>query len=440
MAKVLRTLRYAVEQCQVVVFIVDSTGQFEYANHAFETVTGYSTGEVSGHNLSLIMADAVEREAYHRLREEALSRGIYRGPLNVLCRNGSVCELDLAITAVRDRTSQSTSLVCTARDLVAQRELGAETSHARRVDAIGTLAGDVAHDFNNLLMVIGAYAELVLHAMTAEDPLCGHLNQILAASHRARDLMHRLLIVGRSNIVGVHLVSLNSIVEETCHLIPKLLREDIELEVILGRDLGQIKADTGQIEQVLLNLSVNARDAMPNGGKLKIETRAVRLNGSNGYAGAAGDYVLLTFTDSGEGIAPAELSRIFQAFYTAKPSEKGTGLGLAMVESIVEQSGGFILVESKLGAGSTFKLHLPVVARPENHLVSSPAEEMPILGGSETLLLVEDEDPLREATAEFLRSVGYKVCSARNGEEAVESLRACASGFDLLVSDVVMPR
>jgi len=310
------------------------------------------------------------------------------------------------------------------------------------VDAIGTLAGDVAHDFNNLLMVIGAYAELVLHAMTAEDPLRGHLQQILAASRRASDLTRQLLVVGHPNMPGVHLLSVNSIVEETCRLIPKLLREDIELEVILGRGLGQIKADSGRIEQVLLNLSVNARDAMPKGGKLKIETRAVHLNGSNGNAaaGRSGDYVLLTFTDSGEGIAPTELCRIFQPFYTTKPPEKGTGLGLAMVESIVKESGGFILVESKLGEGSTFKLHLPVAGRPEKQVVSSPAKETQTVGGSETLLVVEDEDPLREATTEFLRSIGYKVCSARNGEEALDILRAGASKFDLQVSDVVMPR
>jgi len=423
-----------------MVFIVDSAGEFEYANHAFETVTGYSAREVSGHNLSLVIADVTQFEAYHRLREEALLRGIYRGALSVRCRNGSVCELDVAITAVRDRTSRSTSLVCTARDLVAQRDLVVETSHARRVDAIGTLAGGVAHDFNNLLMVIGAYAELVLLAMTAEDPLRGHLQQILAASRRASDLTRQLLVVGHPNVPGMHLLSVNSIVEETCGLIPKLLREDIELEVILGRGLGQIKPDSGQIEQVLLNLAVNARDAMPKGGKLKIETRAVHLKRSNGDAAVrSGDYVLLTFTDSGEGIAPAELSRIFQPFYTTKPPGKGTGLGLAMVESIVKESGGFILVESKLGEGSIFKLHLPVSGRPKKQVVSSPARETQAVGGSETLLLVEDEDPLREATAEFLRSIGYKVSSARNGEEALENLRAGSGKFDLLVSDVVMP-
>ncbi len=308
------------------------------------------------------------------------------------------------------------------------------------MDAIGALAGGVAHDFNNLLMVIGAYAELALHAMAAADPLRGHLQQILAASRRASDLARQLLVVGRPNILGEHLLSVNSIVEETCCIIPKLLREDVELEVTLARGLGQIKADSDQIEQVLLNLSVNARDAMPTGGKLKIETRAVHLNGSSGNAGADGDYVLLAITDSGEGIAPAELSRIFQPFYTTKPREKGTGLGLAMVESIVKESGGFILVESKLGAGSTFKIHLPVAARPKDYDARHPGREMPILGGSETLLLVEDEDPLREATAEFLRSIGYEVCSARNGEEALDTLRAWARKFDLVVSDVVMPR
>ena len=435
-------LRSAVHQCQELVFIIDSAGQFEYVNPAFERLTGYSSREARGRDLSLIAGPYPASGSCRSTIEQALDHGFYRGTLEAHRKDASTFELDLVMTAVQDLKTGSMSLVCTGRDRIQEPELQAELSHARKIGVAGTLASGVAHDFNNLLMVITAYAELGLNALESEHPLRHNLQEILTAARRASDLVQQLLVFGRRQVDGVQLFSMNSVIE-ACRMLPQVMGEDIELYICLGKSPDLVHADPGQIEQVLLNLALNARDAMPEGGQLLIETRTVHLpdDGNQGPPGiSAGDYVLLAVSDSGQGIPPEQLSRIFQAFYTTKAKGKGTGLGLSMVDSIVKQNGGFIQVDSSPGVGSTFNLYFPLVGRSgEDEPGPAPAES-PTVNGSETLLVVEDDDAVRSSTVAFLSSLGYVVLSASNGREALQKSRAHPSDIDVLITDVVMPQ
>ena len=444
-AQAILNLRCAVERCHDAVFITGPEGCIEYVNPAFEATTGYSGMEAVGHDLGLIAAADSGSDAYHTIQSEVASHGVYRGTQQLRRKDGSEFELDLAITAVRDDASGTTNLVYAGRDITEERVLQVALRRARKSDAIGILAGGVAHDFNNLLMVISAYAELALNALDAQNPLQRNLQEILHASGRASDLTHQLLVFGRARLPGLQLVGINSVVEDACRVFPAVIGEDVELQMNLATDLPQVRADPGQIEQALLNLAINARDAMPNGGRLLIETRAVDLDGgfTRDTAGASpGAHVLLAVTDSGHGISADELLRIFEPFYTTKAEGKGTGLGLAMVDCVVKQNGGFMSVESVPGLGSTFSIYLPVaVAAAETSAevkVDSCAAEVVMPRGSESLLVVEDEDALRECMVEFLSSIGYKAQAAANGKAALE-ICASSGGIDLVISDVVLP-
>ena len=261
------------------------------------------------------------------------------------------------------------------------------------MDAIGRLAGGVAHDFNNLLMVISSYAELMLDSLAPQHPLRRNVDEIQKASRRAADLTRQLLAFGRKQMQTLQLLDLNLIIEDINKMLPRLIGEDIELVFVPGEKLGKVKADPVQIEQILMNLVANARDAMPKGGRLVIETASLRLDDAYVQEHSIvppGDYVLLTVTDSGTGIAPEHLSHIFEPFYTTKEEGKGTGLGLATVYGIVKQNSGFIWVYSEPGMGTTFKIYLPRARQARLPLQPTlPAEGCP--RGCETLLLAEDE-------------------------------------------------
>jgi PAS domain S-box-containing protein len=445
MAAALRNLQHAVNQSQDVIFFTDPAGVIERVNPAFETLTGYSSVEAVGKDLSWIAAEGPSSEAYRKIWEQVFQGRPYRGALQLRRKekDDDPCELDVLIAPVRDGKGRTASLLCTGRDTSEKRELESQLSQARRMDAIGTLAGGVAHDFNNMLMVISAYAELGLDSISKEHRLWRNLQEILAASRRASDLTRQLLAFGRRQVQHLQVFSLNTAVEEACGMLPCVIGEDIEMQVDLGKNLGQVRADSGQIEQVLFNLAINARDAMPNGGKLSIETRHsdVRDNGFRGHsANPASGYIVLTVADSGHGISDKDLPRIFEPFYTTKPEGSGTGLGLSMVYGIVRQSEGFISAHSESGEGSTFKIFLPVAAPPAREIVdSSPAEEF-LNGGSETLLVVEDEAAVRQSEVEFLTMIGYTVLSAANGKEALERVRTWTNMIDLVITDVVMPK
>jgi signal transduction histidine kinase/ActR/RegA family two-component response regulator len=322
-----------------------------------------------------------------------------------------------------------------------QRVLEKQFQQAQRMEAVGRLAGGVAHDFNNLLMVIGSSAQMVQEAKHDPAKVDHYATIVRSAADKAAILTRRLLAFSRQQVLQPSVISLNDVVVDICRLLPRLLGEDVEIVLGLDDELNRIYADRGQIEQALMNLAVNARDAMPQGGRLTIETKVVELDSQysqqRGLEISAGQYVMLAITDNGQGMSQEVQSQIFEPFFTTKEVGKGTGLGLASVYGTVRQSGGFIWVYSELGKGSSFKLYFPAVDA-AGGAAEARTIAMPHPGGSEEILLVEDEATLRELTSTFLQSKGYQVLEASNGMRALEICRAHPN-IAVLVTDVVMP-
>jgi two-component system cell cycle sensor histidine kinase/response regulator CckA len=328
-----------------------------------------------------------------------------------------------------------------AQDVGERQLLEDQLRQAQKMEAVGRLAGGVAHDFNNLLMVIKGHTELLLNMLPHGNPAARKIELIDRAADRAASLTRQLLAFSRMQVLQPRVINLNKIVDDMGKLIPRLLGEDVDLVIRTAHDLGAIRADASQMEQVIMNLAVNARDAMPDGGRLVIETSNTELDRS--YANARpvvtpGPYILLAVSDTGTGMDQETQARIFEPFFTTKEQGKGTGLGLSTVYGVVKQSGGFIWVYSELGKGTSFKIYLPRVDQPIDSAgaVASYAE---IPRGTETVLLAEDEADVRELAREFLVAAGYTVIEARNGQEALKLAAERGEEIDLLVSDLVMP-
>lgn len=438
----LRKLWHAVEQTADLIVITDRSGVIEYVNPAFVVLTGYSREEAVGQTFRLLKSSRQPPELYQEMWRTILAGNSFRGEILNQKKNGEVFAAEKTITPLRDVDGQITHFISTDRDITDRHKLEVQLQQAHRMDAIGRLAGGVAHDFNNLLMVISSYAELMLDSVTGQHPLRRNVEEIMAASRRAADLTRQLLAFGRQQIQTLRVLDLNQVIQEISRMLARLIGEDIQLEVVPGNNLGNVRADIVQVEQVLMNLTANARDAMPRGGKLTIETANVHLD--EAYLQRhpmvpAGDYVCLAIADTGVGIAPKHLPHIFEPFYTTKPEGKGTGLGLATVYGIVKQSGGFIWVYGEPGMGTVFRIYLPQVNQEDDRPCwTQPAEEP--TRGYETLLLVEDEAAVRQSGKEFLQSSGYTVLDARNGDDALRVARSYSDAIHLMITDVVMPR
>lgn len=327
------------------------------------------------------------------------------------------------------------------REITEQRRLEAQLRQAQKMEAIGRLAGGVAHDFNNLLSVIHGYTELLLRRFRKTDPGRREAEQVLTATERAAALTQQLLAFGRKQVLVPRVLDLNSVVKDMDHMLRRLIREDIGLIIRTDLELWLVRADPAQMEQVIINLAVNASDAMPHGGLVTLETRNIQLDRTVSLQDPAlrpGRYVLLSVTDVGIGMDPETKARIFEPFFTTKEFTKGTGLGLATVYGIVQQSGGHISVHSELGKGSTFNVYLPraegklEAARAPENLEAPPR-------GSGTILLVEDDPAVRGLAREVLREQGYTVLTAANGEEALQVVETHPGRIDLLMTDVIMP-
>ena len=438
----LRKLWRAVEQSADLVMITDREGIIEYVNPAFELLTGYSPAELTGQTPRVLKSGHQSSEVYKELWQTILLGNVFRCIMVNRKKNGETFVAEKTITPLRDSEGRITHFISNDRDITDRRRLENQLQQAQKMDAIGRLAGGVAHDFNNLLMVISSYAELMLDSLAPQHPLCRNVNEIQKASRRAAELTRQLLAFGRKQMQTLQLLDLNLIIEDINKMLPRLLGEDIELVFAPGAELGKIKADPVQIEQVLMNLAANARDAMPKGGRLLIESASVQLDDAyvQGHSIVPpGDYILLAVTDSGQGIAPEHLSHIFEPFYTTKEEGKGTGLGLATVYGIVKQNGGFIWVYSEVGLGTTFKMYWPRAR--ETKSVPPPLQPVEACrGGCETLLLAEDEAAVRQSTREFLTLNGYIVLEATNGTEALAIAREYKGPIHLMITDVVMPQ
>ncbi len=329
-----------------------------------------------------------------------------------------------------------------AQDITDRKKLEEQLRQAQKMEAIGNLAGGIAHDFNNLMTVVTGYSQFVLNKVAEESPLRADIEEIKKAGQRAASLTRQLLAFSRRQVLSPELVSLGDVVSNIKEMLKRLIGETIELVVTSGSDLRRVKADPGQIEQIIMNLALNARDAMPDGGKLLIETDNIDLDAT--YCGQwsdvrPGPHVVLAVSDTGTGMDAETQQHIFEPFFTTKELGRGTGLGLSMVYGIVQQSGGSVRVYSEPGCGATFRILLPEAKEDaDSHKPQESPERMQ--PGSETVLIAEDEDMVRTLTRRILESHGYRVLEARNGKEALEIAERHVGPLHLLLTDVVMPK
>jgi PAS domain S-box-containing protein len=434
-------LATAVEQSAEAIVITDPEGTIQYANPAFERITGYGREEVVGRTPRILKSGKHGEEFYRELWS-AIKRGdTWAGTFINKRKDGTLYEEEAIISPVRDSSGALMNFVAVKRDVTEERRMEERIRLGQKLEAVGRLAGGIAHDFNNLLTAITGYSELVLNRIPGDDPIRRHIQEIQNVSGRAAGLTRQLLAFSRKQVLQPSVIDLNAVVADIDRMLRRIIGEDIDLYTVLDPGLGRAKADKGQIEQVIMNLAVNARDAMPAGGKLTIETSNAVLDEVYARAHVSvrpGDYVMLALSDTGSGMDPETMSHIFEPFFTTKERGKGTGLGLSTVYGIVKQSGGNIWVYSEQGRGTTFKVYLPRVE--EEAAAPSPVAVSPNRSlGSETILLVEDEEAVRTLVQEILERYGYMVLPARDGHGALLVGERHAGKIHLMLCDVVMP-
>ena len=435
------------EHAADLIAVVDAHGKLLYTSPAYERVLGYSSVELDGtSSLDQVFPD--DRDLLVAASEEALRNGSSpRVEYRIRHKSGHWLYMESTASAVSDDKHGPGKLVVVNRDIT-QRKQAAEELRQReeqlrqgqKMEAIGRLSGGIAHDFNNLLSVIIGYSELLELRLTASNPLMKNAQEIKNAAQRAAGLTRQLLAFSRQQVLQPRILDLNTVVNDTSKMLRRLIGEDIELITCFGK-VAKIKADQSQIEQIIMNLAVNARDAMPTGGKLVIETADVTVDAESSTAEfymTPGRYTRLTVADSGVGMDDDTRGRIFEPFFTTKEKGKGTGLGLATVYGVVKQSGGYIFVDSKIAVGTTFSIYLPPCAEATIPEFSEDLK-VPETRGSGCILFAEDLDPLRALAQEVLSRNGYTVLAAPNGAEALALARKHKGVIDLLVTDIVMP-
>ncbi len=422
------------------MYMLDSGGNIASWNAGAERLFGYSEATIIGKHISIF--DKANTSELDRQLALAVEQGRHEEIGARFRADGTSLWADTIMTPLVDQDGAVRGFAIVTRDLTEQREGEAalaraedQLRQAQKLEAIGSLAGGIAHDFNNLLSVILSYTEIIVSELAPDDPMRADLEEVNKAGLRAAQLTRQLLAFGRRQVLQPKAVDLNAIVEGSETMLRRLLNADIELSLLTSTGLGSVFADPAQLDQVVMNLVVNARDAMPTGGKLSIETTNVDL-GADHVGVTPGRYVMLAVTDTGTGMDRATQDRLFEPFFTTKDVGKGTGLGLSTVFGIVKQSGGHIWVYSELGHGTTFKVYFPRSdARPELAIAASVDD----VRGTATLLLVEDEEQVRTVARSILRGRGYNVLEARNSGEALLICENYPARIDLLLTDVVMP-
>jgi two-component system, cell cycle sensor histidine kinase and response regulator CckA len=416
------------------VTATDLAGRITYWNRQAERCTGWRAAEVLGRSILEVSAPPESRDSFVEVLV-AVARGErYAGEHRILRRDGSSYPAVITGTPICDDAGAVVGLVAASTDLSDMKALEEQLHQAQRMEAVGRLAGGVAHDFNNILTSIKGYTHFMLEALPEADALRPDAEEIARAADRAAGLTRQLLAFSRKQVMQPRVLDLGGAVRRLESMLLRLIGEDVELVCRCEPNVGRVLADPGQIEQVVLNLAVNARDAMPAGGRLLIEVENERQCDSL----QAVEWVILRVTDTGIGIPPAALPYIFEPFFTTKSMGQGTGLGLSMVYGIISQSGGTVHVESVEGRGTVFEIRLPRAAGPVEEAIAASVVSRPARG--ETILIVEDEDSVRSLTARTLRRIGYDVLEANNGAEALRLSERRQEPIHLLLTDVVMPR
>jgi len=436
------------EELPVGWAIVDSRGNIEECNGAFQALAAPETSDepkaLRGRALSQLLHGEDVARASARLAE-AWRGAAAKAPDEVRLAGPGDRVASLYVGRIDGPDGAPVGLVLHLLDVTGLRSLERQFVQSQKMQAIGQLAGGVAHDFNNLLTAIIGYCDLLLQRHRMGDPSFSDIMQIRQNANRAANLVRQLLAFSRQQTLRPRVLDLTDVIAELSHLLARLMGERISVDVVHGRDLKPVKVDQGQFEQVVINLAVNARDAMQDGGTLAIRTAHVTLDAPQTRGAetiAAGEWLTVEVRDTGSGIEPEHLTRVFEPFFTTKPIGAGTGLGLSTVYGIVRQTGGYVFVESELGKGTAFTIWLPAHTGPAEPDAAAPdaAQRAPRdLTGAATILLVEDEDPVRLFSARALRGKGYKVVEMRTGEAAVDYLEAEKEPIDLLITDVMMP-
>jgi PAS domain S-box-containing protein len=442
-------LTMAIEQTGDAIVVTDPEGAIQYVNPAFEAVTGYTRREVLNKNPRLLKSGKQDEAFYRNLWETIKSGRIWQGRIINKRKDGGLYTEDTTISPVKDHQGGIVSFVAVKRNITEHLRISEEKARlqeelyqSQKMESIGRLAGGVAHDFNNMLNVILGYGDIILQKLHPDDPLRGDVEEMLKAGRRSADLTRQLLAFSRKQILQPKVLNLNEVVANIEKMLRRLIGEDIALELSLSKNLPNVKVDPGKVEQAIVNLAVNARDAMPMGGRLLIETSEIELDeayAESHHGAVPGKYVMLSVSDTGCGMEKEVVARIFDPFFTTKEKGKGTGLGLATVYGIIKQSGGDIQVYSEPGKGTTFKLYLPATCERAEAPAREAAHEEPPADGGARILVVEDEEALRGLLGEILAKFGYEVTLAANGGEALLLVEEQGLKPDLVITDMVMP-
>jgi len=434
-------LATAVEQAAESVIISDRRGTIQYVNPAFERLSHFSSKDIVGKNFRILKSDRHDESFYREMWKMISAGKAWAGRISNRMKDGSLRQFETTISPIRDKNGVIVSFVSVNRDVTQEVALEAQLFQAQKMEAVGTLAGGIAHDFNNLLQVIQGYTEVLQNDVGRNKASFEALQKIHRSAKRGADLTRQLLTFSRKVQSERRPLDLNREVEQVKKLLEHTIPKMIEIELHLSESPAVVSADPIQVEQAIMNLAVNAKDAMPEGGKIVIETERVRLTEQfcKTHLGARpGEYVLLSISDTGHGMNREILEHVFEPFYTTKDVGRGTGLGLAMVYGIVKNHGGYILCYSEVSTGTTFKIYLPAMEQSGKRQKQDEKEDL-FKGGDETILLVDDEEYIRDLGVELLTDAGYTVLTANDGEEGLELYRQKQENIDLVILDLVIP-
>jgi PAS domain S-box-containing protein len=439
-----KTFRDLLETIQLVAIMLDCEGNIKFCNDYLLHLADWKKEEVLGRNWFDLFISHKEREEIRKVFASVINGETYHLHYenSIVARNGRELIISWNNTVLHDLEGNVTGTASIGIDITENKSLEAQLRQAQKMEAVGILAGGIAHDFNNILTAIMGYGHLVRNNLNDNDPMVANVDQILESADRGAQLTRSLLAFGRKQVLNPKPVDLNEIIKRFEAMVSRLIGEHIEVRTVLSNTEIIINADAVQIEQVLMNMATNAKDAMPNGGYFTIRTQLVEPDEAFAREHPDADlgmYALISVSDTGVGMAKESLENIFDPFFTTKELGRGTGLGLAMVYGIIDQHNGYISVTSELGKGTIFNIYLPI-CKPKVEISVIETDQPPVIGGSETLLVAEDDDKLRELTEIVLKRYGYQVILAENGEDAISKFITHRDTIQLIILDMLMPK